>query len=147
MISKHCLTMFMLSRQFSRKAFAVGDRVVVLKRVNKTDIDNFARLSGDTNPIHSGDRPTVHGVHLAGLVSGVIGTKLPGDDTVLASKNLRFPNACYAGDLVKIEVKILSIRKLIKCAFWCSVGDKIVMEGSADVINKCVTKSHNCATK
>lgn len=135
--------MLMLSRKFSRKAFTVGDRVIVWKNVNKTDIDDFARLSGDTNPIHSGDHPAVHGVYLAGLVSGVIGTELPGDGTVLVSKNLRFPSACHAGDRVKIEVEIQSIRKLIKCAFWCTVGDKIVMEGTADVINKNVTRSHN----
>lgn len=131
--------MLKLSRRFCSKAFAVGDRVVVLKRIGKSDVDDFARLSGDTNPIHSGDRPLVHGVYLAGLVSGVIGTKLPGDGTVLVSKNLRFPTACYAGDQVKIEVEIQSIRKIIKCGFRCSVENKVVMEGTADVINKNVT--------
>lgn len=136
--------MLKLSRQFGSKAFAVGDRVVVLKRIGKSDVDDFARLSGDTNPIHSGDRPLVHGVYLAGLVSGVIGTKLPGDGTVLVSKNLRFPNACYAGDQVKIEVEIQSIRKIIKCGFLCSVENKIVMVGTADVINKNVTNNSIC---
>lgn len=133
--------MIKLSRRFSTNVFAVGDRAIVLKRIDKTDIDDFARLSGDTNDIHSGDRPLVHGVYLAGLVSGVIGTKLPGKGTVLVSKTLRFPNACYAGDQVKIEVEILSIRKLIKCGFWCSVGDNVVMEGTANVINKNIIKS------
>lgn len=135
------LTMIKLSRRFSAKAFSVGDRVVISKRIDKKDIDDFARLSGDTNPIHFGDRPLVHGVYLAGLVSGVIGTKLPGDGTILVTKNLRFPNACFAGDRIEIEVQLQSIRKLIKCGFWCRVGDKIVMEGTADVINKNVNKS------
>lgn len=133
----------LISRPFCSKAFAVGDRAVLFKRIGKSDIDDFARLSGDTNPIHSADRPLVHGVYLAGLVSGVIGTKLPGDGTVLVSKNLRFPNACYAGDQVKIEVEIQSIRKIITCAFWCSVDDKVVMEGTADVINKDVSKKNS----
>jgi 3-hydroxybutyryl-CoA dehydratase len=128
--------MIKLSRRFSIKVLAVGDRIMILKHINKTDIDDFARLSGDTNYIHFGDRPLVHGVYLAGLVSGVIGTKLPGMGSVLVSKNIRFPNACYAGDQVKIEVEIQSIRKLIKCGFWCIVGDKVVMEGTANVINK-----------
>lgn len=132
--------MLKLCRRFSSKAFSVGDRVVISKLIDKTDVDDFARLSGDTNPIHSGDRPVVHGVYLAGLVSGVIGTKLPGDGTVLVSKSLRFPNACYAGDRVEIEVEIQRIRKIIKCGFQCVVGDKVVMEGTADVINKNVVK-------
>lgn len=133
--------MIKLSRKFSSKAFTVGDRIMILKHIDKTDINDFARLSGDTNDIHSGDRPLVHGVYLAGLVSGVIGTKLPGKGSVLVSKSLRFPNACYAGDHVKIEVEIQSIRKLIKCGFWCSVGDKVVMEGTANVINKNIIDS------
>lgn len=127
-------------RLFSCKTFGVGDRVTVSKRIDKTDIDDFARLSGDTNTVHSGDRPVAHGVYLAGLVSGVIGTRLPGDGTVLVSKRLRFPNACYAGDRVRIEVEIRSIRKIIECGFRCVVGDKVVMEGTADVINKNVIK-------
>lgn len=136
--------MLKLTRRFCNKSFAVGDRVVILKRIDKSDVDDFARLSGDTNPIHSGDCPLVHGIYLAGLVSGVIGTKLPGDGTVLVSKHLRFPNACYAGDQIKIEVEIQSIRKVIKCGFWCSVENKVVMEGTADVINKIVTKNSIC---
>lgn len=130
----------MLCRRFSSKMLMVGDRVVISKLIRKMDIDDFARLTGDVNPIHFGDRPLTHGLFLAGLVSGVIGTKLPGEGTVLVSKNLRFPNACYAGDYVTIEVEILNIRKLIKCGFWCKVGNTIVMEGTADVINKNVTK-------
>lgn len=135
--------MINLSRRFSAKAFSVGDRVVISKRIDKQDIADFARLSGDINPIHFGERPLVHGIYLAGLVSGVIGTKLPGNGSILVSKSLRFPNACFAGDRVEIEVQLLSIRKLIKCGFWCRVGNKIVMEGTADVINKNVTNSRS----
>lgn len=131
------ITMSMPCRRLSgRKLLTVGDRITVSKRIDRTDIDEFARLTGDTNPVHSGRTPLAHGTYLAGLVSGVIGTKLPGNGTVLVSKSLRFPNACYPGDRVEIEVEIRSIRKLIKCGFRCRVGDKTVMEGTADVINK-----------
>lgn len=136
------ITTLMLSRRFSGgMLLAVGDRIVITKRIDRTDIDDFARLTGDINPIHTGHTPLVHGIYLAGLVSGVIGTKLPGNGTVLVSKSMRFPNICYAGDQVEIEVEIQSIRKLIKCGFRCRVDDKTVMEGTADVINKNVTDS------
>ncbi|VVC36443.1 HotDog domain,MaoC-like domain [Cinara cedri] len=118
----------------ARRLLAAGDRAVVHKRVDAADIENFARLTGDHNPVHSGDRPVAHGVYLAGLVSAVIGTRLPGPGTVLVSKTMRFPNACRAGDLVRILVEVRSVRKIIKCEFRCSVGDKVVMEGSADVV-------------
>lgn len=116
------------------RLLAAGDRAVVHKRVDATDIENFARLTGDHNPIHKGDRAVAHGIYLAGLVSAVIGAELPGPGTVLVSKTMRFPNACRAGDVVRILVEVRSVRKIIKCEFRCSVGEKVVVEGSADVV-------------
>lgn len=123
----------------SGKTIAVGDRAVITRHVEKSDVEAFARLTGDVNTVHNtGDRPLVHGVYLAGLVSCAIGTRLPGHGTVLVSKTMRFPNACRVGDLVEVEVEIRGVRKLIKCGFRCRVGDKTVMEGTADVINETV---------
>lgn len=117
---------------------AVGDRVTVFKRVSQADVADFARLSGDANVVHSGHHhrlpPLVHGVYLAALVSGVIGTRLPGHGAVLVAKRLRFPRPCYVGDRVAIDVEILAVRKLIKCGFRCRVGPTVVVEGTADVV-------------
>lgn len=116
---------------------AVGDRVTVYKRVSQSDVGDFARLSGDDNVVHSGRHrlpPLVHGVYLAALVSGVIGTRLPGHGAVLVAKSLRFPRPCYVGDRVAIDVEILAVRKLIKCGFRCRVGPTVVVEGTADVV-------------
>lgn len=137
------ITMLKLCRWYSGRTLAVGDRIVISKRIDRKDIDDFALLTGDINPVHTDRDPLVHGIYLAGLVSGIIGTKLPGNGTVLVSKSMRFPNACHAGDRVEIEVEIHGIRKLIKCGFRCRVGDKTVMEGTADVINKNITDSRN----
>jgi len=114
--------------------FAVGDRAVTTTRVRKTDVEEFARVTGDANRVHSGDRPRAHGVYLAGLVSAAIGTRLPGHGAVLVSMAMRFPNACRAGDAVDVEVEVRTVRKLVGCAFRCRVGDKTVMEGTADVM-------------
>ncbi|XP_050521674.1 3-hydroxybutyryl-CoA dehydratase-like [Daktulosphaira vitifoliae] len=123
-------------RSFCSNTIKVGDRVIITKKICKSDIYEFAQLTGDINPVHLSRHPLVHGVYLAGLVSGVIGTKLPGYGSLLVSKYLRFPNACYAEDEVKIEVEIKKIRKIITCEFCCSVDDRIVMEGKADIIFK-----------
>ena len=48
----------------------------VIRRISSDDVSNFARLTGDTNPIHfEGEEPIVHGALLIGIVSGIIGTK------------------------------------------------------------------------
>lgn len=124
----------------SGRFVAVGDRVTMSKRVDKTDVDAFGRLTGDTNAVHAGHRPLVHGAYLAALVSGLIGTRLPGHGTVLAAKSLRFPRPCYAGDRVDVEVEVRAVRKLIRCAFRCRVGGAVVMHGTADVVNRDVAE-------
>jgi 3-hydroxybutyryl-CoA dehydratase len=84
-------------------------------RVTPEMHDQFTTLSGDTSAIHVNaaaarergfrDR-VVHGMHLAALVSAVIGTELPGDDGVLQQVQLSFRAPCHPGDEVDIEVAV-----------------------------------------
>ncbi|XP_018399204.1 PREDICTED: uncharacterized protein LOC108776947 [Cyphomyrmex costatus] len=88
-----------------------GDQVSVLKIITNDDILKFAELTGDHNPIHTESaRNIAHGALLNGLVSGLIGTKLPGAGTIVIEQNITFPKPCYAGDTVEVIVKITSIK-------------------------------------
>ncbi|KAL6255787.1 hypothetical protein P5V15_013029 [Pogonomyrmex californicus] len=115
-----------------------GDQVSVLKVITNDDILRFAELTGDYNPIHTESaRNIAHGALLNGLVSGLIGTKLPGAGTIVIEQNLTYPKPCYAGDTVEVIVKIVSIRKIIKCMYMCIAnGDRIVLEGEAKLMRK-----------
>ncbi|XP_036145532.1 uncharacterized protein LOC105831343 [Monomorium pharaonis] len=115
-----------------------GDQVSVLKVITNDDILKFAELTGDHNPIHTESaRNIAHGALLNGLVSGLIGTKLPGAGTIVIEQNLTFPNPCYAGDTVEVIVKITSVRKIIKCVYMCIANeDRIVLEGEAKLMRK-----------
>ncbi|KAL0132580.1 hypothetical protein PUN28_000381 [Cardiocondyla obscurior] len=115
-----------------------GDQVSVLKVITNDDIRKFAELTGDHNPIHTESaRNIAHGALLNGLISGLIGTKLPGAGTIVVEQNLTFPKPCYAGDTVEVTVKITSVRKIIKCVYMCIAnGDRIVLEGEAKLIRK-----------
>lgn len=108
--------------------------VEVTKKISKEDVAEFSRLSGDTNPIHNGSKGIVHGAFLNALVSGVIGTKLPGPGTMVVSQNLRFPTSCRINDVVKISVELTSIRKLCEVHYKCTVNDRIVLEGDAKIV-------------
>ena len=120
-----------------------GDKVSEIKCVTQEDVNIFSRLTGDYNPIHktpagASDGPAiVHGALLNGLISGVIGTKLPGPGTLVVSQILHFPNPCYAGEQVIVTVEITSVRKLITCKFSCTVDRKnfvTVLHGEAKLI-------------
>ncbi|XP_070155944.1 hydroxyacyl-thioester dehydratase type 2, mitochondrial-like [Polyergus mexicanus] len=115
-----------------------GDQVSVFKVVTNSDILKFAELTGDYNPIHTESaKNIVHGALLNGLVSGLIGTKLPGAGTIVIEQNLAFPKPCYAGDSVEVIVKIVSVRKIIKCIYMCIANrDKVVLEGEAKLMRK-----------
>lgn len=115
-----------------------GDEVSVFKKITNNDILKFAELTGDYNPIHTESaKNIVHGALLNGLVSGLIGTKLPGPGTIVIEQNLIFPKPCYAGDSVEIIVRIVSVRKIIKCTYVCIANEnEVVLEGEAKLIKK-----------
>lgn len=133
--------------QAARRAkCTVGDKAVSTRRISQDDVMNFARLSGDTNPIHlpqDGKMAVVHGALLNGIVSSVIGTQLPGAGTLVAWQSLNFPEKCYAGENITTQVEVVSVRKIIHLKFDCSVDvcgktgkKKCVLHGEAKVVQR-----------
>lgn len=123
-----------MAKNYSISNYRLGETVEITKKVTEEDAKQFSILSGDTNPIHAGNKGIVHGAFLNGLVSGVIGTKLPGAGTMVVSQNLRFPNKCFVGDSVTVVVELTSIRKFLQVNYKCVVNGKIVLEGDAKLI-------------
>jgi acyl dehydratase len=80
-------------------SIAVGDSAQVTRRVTSGDIGEFVDAVGDHNPVHA-DReyaastvfkePIAPGIWTAGLISAVIGTRLPGPGAIYLSQSLRF---------------------------------------------------------
>ncbi|MBI2014486.1 MAG: MaoC family dehydratase N-terminal domain-containing protein, partial [Candidatus Rokubacteria bacterium] len=65
---------------------AAGDHAEISKRVEDADIAHFVDAVGDHNPLHSDPAyaattpfkaPIAPGIFTAGLISAVIGTRLP----------------------------------------------------------------------
>ena len=90
----------------------------VRKIITDQDIEKFAEISTDHNPVHLDDeyaRDTIfegriaHGMLTAGLVSAVIGEQLPGHGTIYMSQNLKFLAPVRPGDLVHAEVKVIDM--------------------------------------
>lgn len=97
-----------------------GDSVQVKSVISAEDVERFAEISGDNNPIHLNDseasksvfgRRVAHGLLLGGLISGVIGTKLPGYGTIYLEQDLRFLRPAYIGDEVEIVVTVEDVIK------------------------------------
>ncbi|XP_076226134.1 uncharacterized protein LOC116427422 [Nomia melanderi] len=120
------------------KNMRTTNEISVFKTITNEDILHFAKLTGDYNTVHTGSANNlVHGALLNGLVSGVIGSKMPGPGTIVVQQNLKYPKPCYAGDRIEIKVQIVSMRKIITCEYICIANEeKIVLKGNAKLIKK-----------
>ena len=116
------------------------------KQVTDRDIELFAEISTDRNPVHLDDdytRDTIfegriaHGMLTAGLVSAVIGEQLPGHGTVYLGQSLKFLGPVRPGDVVTAEVEVIEIdnaKRRVTMDTRCIVNGKKVLVGQATVL-------------
>lgn len=116
------------------------------KVVTDEDIEKFAEVTTDHNPVHLDEayaQDTIfegriaHGMLTAGLISAVIGEQLPGHGTIYMGQNLKFLAPVRPGDMVYAEVKVVDIeisKRRVKLDCHCSVDGKKVVVGEATVM-------------
>jgi len=94
---------------------AVGDTASLSRTVSHEDIELFAVVSGDVNPAHMDPgyarndmfhRIIAQGILEAGLISAVLGTRLPGPGTIYLGQNLRFLHPVAIGDTVTATLTV-----------------------------------------
>ena len=124
----------------------IGQTASLGKTITEADILLFAAVSLDTNPVHMNaeaaaqsvfKQRVAHGMLSAGLISAVLGTKLPGPGTIYLAQTLRFRAPVAIGDTVIATVEVTALdpaRKRATLKTTCSVGGKTVIEGEASVM-------------
>jgi len=124
----------------------IGMRRHLAKEITDRDIQMFAEISTDRNPVHLDEdyaQSTIfggriaHGMLTAGLISAVIGEQLPGHGTVYLSQSLRFLAPVRPGDRVRAEVCVTAIdhsRRRVTLECHCVVGETVVLKGEALVL-------------
>lgn len=122
--------------QFLRSSYKVGDSVKITRIITQKDLNNFSSLTNDHNPIHKENhqKPLVHGAFLNAIVAGIIGSKLPGDGSVVVSQSFSFPNKCYVGEPIDVNVELIELRKIIKVKYECTQNNQAVMSGEARLV-------------
>ncbi len=97
---------------------AVGDHAELTRVATEADIAGFVDSVGDYNPVHTDPayaadtrfkRRIAPGIWTAGLVSAVIGTRLPGPGTIYLSQDLTFVRPVMLGDTVSARVEVVEV--------------------------------------
>lgn len=124
----------------------VGQKANFQSRVTERDIQLFAEVSGDRNPVHLDaeyaattqfKERIAHGMLTGALISAAIATTLPGPGTIYLGQNLSFTRPVKLGDELTVELEVLE--KLPKNRVRISTivlnqDGKAVVKGEAEVM-------------
>ena len=124
----------------------IGDRAEFTKTISESDVYLYAGVTGDLNPAHINEEYAkktffktriAHGMLLGGLISAVLGSKLPGPGTIYVSQHLDFLAPVRIGDTItaSIEVsEIMEAEKRARLKTTCVNQDGVkVLDGEAIV--------------
>lgn len=132
---------------FSFEDIELGMNASVENTVTESDIQSFAAITGDHNPVHldEGFAATTpfkgrisHGMLTAGYISAVFGMRLPGPGSIYISQTLNFRRPVRIDDRITTTVKVAELfpekrRVLFECV--CINGEgKAVLQGEATLM-------------
>jgi 3-hydroxybutyryl-CoA dehydratase len=127
----------------------IGDKAYISKTISEFDVYGFAGITGDLNPAHVNEvyangtqfkGRIAHGMLGAGLISAVLGMKLPGPGAIYLGQELKFTNPTRIGDTITAEAEIIEMKDkgkfhIAKIKTTCfNQRDEVVIEGIATVI-------------
>ncbi len=117
--------------------------------VSQEQVNAFAELSGDNNPVHIDEafaantafqRPIVHGIYSAAIFSKILGTVFPGQGTIYLAQTLQFKRPVFPGEAYTARVEVISLdgrnSATLSTKLMHTATGKPVIEGEAKVMNK-----------
>lgn len=127
-------------------ALEVGQSNIIHRTITTEDVQMFADLTGDDNPIHIDEeaaaktrfgKPIVHGVFLLGIISKALGRDFPGPGCVAVSLSARFLRPVPVGSEISVEVRVaekIEKHRHVKMKTYVYLGKKMCVAGDATLI-------------
>ena len=123
-----------------------GQEASFKKIISEKDINLFAEISGDNNPVHVDElfakysifkKRIAHGFLSGSLISTVIAKKLPGPGSIYLKQDLKFLAPVFINDEVVAKVKIIQIiteKKKVNLLTECFIDEKKILTGNAEIL-------------
>ena len=132
---------------FTYDELSIGQTATYSKVVGEQDVQLFAAVSGDVNPVHLDEQYAqgtqfgeriAHGMLTGALVSAALAMELPGPGTVYLGQSLRFRLPVKIGDTVTIKLEVVEKKDrrqyvTLDCKAY-NQHDKMVASGTAEVM-------------
>jgi acyl dehydratase len=108
------------------EAIQVGDRAHLNRLITSEDIEIFAKLTGDKNPLHfdkefakqrNFEAPIAHGMLTASFLSTLTGMMIPGKGAILTNVKINFRKPVFVDDVLSIVVEVTKKISLSKNIF------------------------------
>lgn len=122
----------------------IGSKDSISKVITAKDVEQFAEVTLDNNPVHLDEefaknslfgKRIAHGMISAGLISAVLGTRLPGNGTIYMKQDISFFKPVFLNEEVTAQVEVIEKidakkRLRIKTTVTNAKGD-VVADGEA----------------
>jgi len=125
----------------------IGEKASFTKTITETDVVNYAGVTGDFNPAHINEEYAndtmfegriAHGMLGAGLISTVLGTKLPGPGAIYVKQELEFTAPVKFNDTITAEVEVIEKNeeknRVVMKTICTNQKDKAVIKGQATLM-------------
>ncbi len=125
----------------------VGDTDSLTRTLTEEDLVLFAKVSGDTNPVHLDEEfakttqfegRIAHGMWTSSLISCALATKLPGPGGIYLAQEVKFMRPVRVGDTVTVQLEVTAINDRRKHATVSTnvvnQTGKMVVKGSAEIM-------------
>lgn len=125
----------------------IGQTARYSKLIEERDVQLFAVVSGDVNPVHldaafaatTQFRECIaHGMLSGAVISAAIAMELPGPGTIYLGQSLRFTLPVRLGDTITVNLEVIEKKDKRGIVFLdCKVfnqHEKLVVTGAAEVL-------------
>lgn len=113
----------------------IGYEALLRRTITEKDVQTFAELTGDTNPLHMDagfasetrfKKRVVHGMLTASFISTVVGMQLPGPGALYLSQVLNFKKPVMIDDI--IQVKAIVVQKVASVVQKVASSQMLVLD-------------------